>query len=238
MPPLSAGEILGLWEAAAYQAPLDRALTILAAASPGTPREELARLPIGERDARLLDVRERTFGPAARGVAACEGCAERVEFALDLPALRIRQTGAGAGAVATDGWTLRFRVPNSEDLAAATGSADPRGVLVRRCLTEALRDGRAAGDPDLPGETVAQLAAAMAEQDPQAEVLLDYRCPACGRQGRILFDIVEFLWDEVRAQARRLLVEVSALARAYGWREADILAMSAMRRRAYLELAP
>jgi hypothetical protein len=32
-------------------------------------------------------------------------------------------------------------------------------------------------------------------------------------------------------------MEVDALARAYGWREADILALSPARRAAYLELA-
>jgi hypothetical protein len=36
---------------------------------------------------------------------------------------------------------------------------------------------------------------------------------------------------------RRLLREVHTLALAYGWREADILNMSARRRRFYLEMA-
>ena len=41
---------------------------------------------------------------------------------------------------------------------------------------------------------------------------------------------------ELATQAKRLLREVHFLARAYGWREADILAMSARRRQAYLEM--
>jgi hypothetical protein len=51
-----------------------------------------------------------------------------------------------------------------------------------------------------------------------------------------MFDIGAFLWEEIAAQARRLLREVHTLARAYGWREADILVMSAARRQAYLEM--
>jgi len=45
-----------------------------------------------------------------------------------------------------------------------------------------------------------------------------------------------FFWAELAAEAKRLLREVDALARAYGWREADILALSSQRRHAYLEL--
>jgi hypothetical protein len=53
----------------------------------------------------------------------------------------------------------------------------------------------------------------------------------------VLFDIVSFFWAEIGAWAQRLLREVHALASAYGWREADILALSAWRRRQYLDLA-
>ncbi len=77
----------------------------------------------------------------------------------------------------------------------------------------------------------------MAEQDPQAEILLDVACPACGHAWQTLLDIVDFVWREVSAGATRLLEEVHTLARAYHWREADILALSSRRRQAYLEMA-
>ncbi len=235
---LSASDILRVWEAASSQEPVDRALTILAAVSSGASRDALARLPIGDRDARLLDVRAGTFGPRATGVVACAGCAERVEFALDLSALRLARPGTAEGEIDADGWMLRFRAPNSEDLMAIAGASDPRRALAGRCIIEARQSGATVADPDLPSDAVARLAAAMAEHDPQAEVLLEYVCPACGQPGRTLFDIAAFLWEEIRAQAQRLLMEVATLARAYGWREADILGMSAARRLAYLELAP
>jgi hypothetical protein len=50
------------------------------------------------------------------------------------------------------------------------------------------------------------------------------------------FDIVSHLWTELDAWARRMLREVHALAATYGWSEAEILRMSATRRRAYLDL--
>jgi len=52
----------------------------------------------------------------------------------------------------------------------------------------------------------------------------------------VMFDIVSFFWSEICVQAKRLLREVHILARAYGWREADILSMSAARRQLYLEM--
>ena len=49
-------------------------------------------------------------------------------------------------------------------------------------------------------------------------------------------DIASFFWSEIHSWAQRALREVATLARAYGWREADILSMSARRRQAYLEM--
>jgi hypothetical protein len=89
---------------------------------------------------------------------------------------------------------------------------------------------------DLPGEIVAQLTEQIGRADPDADISLDLSCPACDHRWQIAFDIVTFFWAEINSLAKRLLREVHTLARAYGWREADILAMSAARRQAYLEM--
>jgi hypothetical protein len=139
----------------------------------------------------------------------------------------------------TDGLVLRFRLPNSQDLAALLDSQDPaaaRGLLAQRCVLRASRDGAPVAASELPAEAMAGLARRMAECDPQAEVLLDLRCPTCEHCWQALFDIVAFFWAELAAQVKRLLREVHTLARAYSWREADILAMSARRRQFYLEM--
>jgi hypothetical protein len=67
-------------------------------------------------------------------------------------------------------------------------------------------------------------------------VLLDFTCPGCNYQWQSLFDITAFFWQEIAAFVKRLLREVHTLAKAYGWREADILAMSHQRRQFYLEM--
>ena len=76
----------------------------------------------------------------------------------------------------------------------------------------------------------------MHEADPQADTQLSLTCPTCARVWQQAFDIVSYLWAEIGDWARRTLQEVHALATAYGWREADILAMSAQRRQWYLEM--
>jgi hypothetical protein len=243
MAALSAQDILRIWEAGVAQSPVGRALAILAAASPGVPGEANAALPVGRRDARLLEIREETFGPTLDGVSPCPRCAERIEFTLEIADLHARvgpAAGPAEGEVRFEDWSLRYRLPTSGDLAAAAGWGDPgaaRRVLAGRCILEARRGGAPVEAGDVPPEAISRMAVAMAEQDPSGEVLLDFICPACGHAGQTLFDIAGYLWEEIRAQAQRLLHEVHALARAYGWREADILALSAARRRAYLEMA-
>lgn len=242
MRPLSAHDLLGVWEAGEDRHPLDRALILLAAACPELTWDELAALSIGQRDARLLTLRELTSGPMLNGFVECTRCAERLEFDVALSDLIVAaEPEEEARELLIDGLALRFRLPDSRDLAAVVGSRDPaaaRGLLVRRCVLQASRDGEPVAASELPAEATTGLARRMAECDPQAEVLLDLRCPTCDHAWQALFDIVTFFWAELAARAKRLLREVHTLARAYGWREADILGMSARRRQYYLEMAP
>lgn len=242
MRPLSANDLLRVWEVGEDQHPLDRALTLLAFAWPERTWDELAELSIGQRDARLLTLREQVSGSKLNGFAECPRCAERLEFDVAVADLRVAaepDAGEEARDLVADGLALRFRLPNSRDLAAVLGGHDTsaaRGLLVRRCVIEASRDGVPVDVSDLPLEATTELARRMAACDPQAEVLLDLDCPACGHGWQALFDIVAFFWAELAARAKRLLREVHTLARAYGWREADILGMSARRRQFYLEM--
>ncbi len=243
MRPLSAHDLLRVWEVGEDQRPLDRALTLLATACPEITWDELAALSIGQRDARLLTLRERTSGPRLNGYVECPRCAERLEFEVAVADLRVAEDpdiGEETQELVTSGLALRFRLPNSRDLATVLGCQDPsaaRNVLVQRCVLEASRDGVPVPASELPADVIAGLTQRMSEYDPQAEVLLDLRCPTCDHAWQALFDIVAFFWAELAAQAKRLLREVHILARAYGWSEANVLNMSARRRQFYLEMA-
>lgn len=243
MRPLSPHDVLWVWEVGEHQHPVDRALTLLAVACPELTWEDVAALSVGRRDARLLTLRERTSGPKLNGFVECPRCAQRLEFDVTVADLRVDSepdAGEEARELVTGGLELRFRLPNSRDLAAVASCEDTataRNLLAQRCILRISRDGIPVAASELPAEVIRGVAREMAAWDPQAEVMLDLRCPACDHDWQRLFDIVTFFWAELAAQARRLLHEVHTLARAYGWREADILDMSARRRRFYLEMA-
>jgi hypothetical protein len=239
MQSFSAEEILAVWEAGRQQHELDRALTLLAAGIKGSGRNMLAGLTIGERDARLLRLRSRVFGSSATGFAECPQCAERIEFPIDIAALADGRTLArppnvpATHEMETNGIQVRFRIPTSRDLAevvSAPDDSDGLRRLIARCIIEV--------DPlnELSSEGIEALACAMLEADPRAEITLAFSCPSCGHRSEMLFDIAHFLWNEIAAEARRILREIDALARAYGWTESEILGLSARRRQSYLEL--
>lgn len=241
MRPLSAHDLLEVWEAGEPRHPLDRALTILAAACPELSWDELAALSVGQRDARLLAVCEQTSGPRLEGFVECPRCAEDLEFGVAVADLRAPDPGTSEEAweLSVGDLSLRFRLPNSRDLGAAAGCADPvaaRGLLARRCVLQASRDGLPVAPDELPAGAVSTLGERMVEHDPQAEVLLDLRCPACEHRWEALFDVASFLWEELATQAERLMREVHALAVAYGWSETEILDLNVRRRRSYLEM--
>ncbi len=243
MAPLSASDVLRIWEVCASLDPAHRALAILAAASPDTHAGTLAALPVGRRDRRLLEIREATFGSTLNAVLSCPHCAERVEFELEASDL-LSEPGADVDTTESelrlDEWSLRYRMPTAGDLAEVASCGErsqAMALLVERCVLDSRRGGEPVGPESLPPRALALLDGALARQDPMAEVLLDFVCPGCGQAGQTLFDIGCYLWEELRAQAVRLLHEIHTLARSYGWREGDILALSATRRHAYLELA-
>ncbi|HEV2805953.1 MAG TPA: hypothetical protein VGW57_13605 [Chthoniobacterales bacterium] len=237
---LLASDIIRMWEASRDRSPLERSLSLLAGAEPETPRDTLAALSIGRRDARLLDLRRRIFGETIQAYAECPECAGQLE--LDFLAGTIQSVEDSAPEMLElkrDGVTVRFRLPTSADLAeanGATGIAEAKTILLERCVVEARKDEEPLAVADLPAEAIEEMNRSLEAADPGAEVWLNLRCPYCEHSWRAFFDIAAFLWKEISAQARRLLHEVDAIARAYGWREAEILGLSALRRQAYLEL--
>jgi hypothetical protein len=236
---LSPSDIVQIWEIGQRQHPLDRALTLLSFALPERTWEELASLTIGQRDGYLMTLRELTLGTKMDGFARCPQCQESLEFGLEVGDIRVAAAIAPSYTVEAEGIQVQFRLPTSWDLAAIVQYPDldtARWQLAQCCITQVSQDGVAIGMAELPATVLGLVGDRMAECDPQAEVLLDLSCPACSHSWQVLFDIVSFFWAELNIQAKRLLREIHTLARFYGWREADILAMSATRRQCYLDM--
>jgi uncharacterized protein (UPF0212 family) len=224
---LSASELLSVWELGSRQLPLERAFTMLAVVCPEISSESLARLTIGQRDARLLALREMTFGSEIRGVTDCPECGETIELTFNSSDfLPLNETESPAElAVKSNGSEVRFRLPIGADLLAVRSAEQ----LLERCLLS--------GGDKLTENIRVAVAERMSNADPMADIHLALNCPNCEHKWAAPFDIVAFLWREITAAARRLLREVHTLASAYGWTESEILALSPARRRAYLEMA-
>ncbi|WP_420456553.1 phage baseplate protein [Rubrivirga sp.] len=233
MPP-TASQFLDVCERGRGRPPVERALLLLGAAHPETSPDALAALPIGRRDARLLDLRERTLGPTLELETRCPACDERLDLDLGVADLLASAPDNHAPApleVDHGGVRATVRLPTSADLAAA----ETPDALLARCVVGAhYADGAPVEAlPDAVAEAAAQ---AMAEADPLADVELALSCPACDHGWLEPLDVAGFVWAEVEAWAPRVLHDVHRLASAYGWAERDVLAMSAWRRDQYLRL--
>jgi hypothetical protein len=242
----TASELLAVWERAHAQPVTTQALMLLAVASPDASGEDLAKLSVGQCDGRLLALRVALFGSRLIGLTACSQCGQQLELNIDAADIRTdAEPPAQERLMVNSGdYQAHFRLPNSEDLAAIAddGETDEAAIIHRlfsRCLFEVRRNGRKQrldSSHSLPPALIEAIAAEMEKADPQANVQLSLNCADCGHQWLSAFDIGSFLWSEIDSWARRVLGEVCALASAFGWREADILAMSAQRRQLYLQM--
>lgn len=235
-PAIDAARLIGIWEDAMAETPPARAVMVLGRA---WPQHDWLRTPIGTRDRWLLRLRERLFGVAMPATAACPACDTRLE--LDLQTTDLIAT---APEPPDDGWvlvcddvTVRYRLPNTLDLLTAAGEpVDNRtDLLLQRCILSVEQGGAVIAGGTIAPAIKAAVAAGMAEADPQADPRLALGCPGCGHEWTAPFDIAAYLWDDIEDCARRLLRQVHDIARAYGWTEDTILALSARRRRLYLE---
>ena len=226
-----------MWERGDGERVTRKALALLASADPGASESDLAALPIGSRDAALLDLRERLFGAHFTGRTSCPACAEQIELTFATDEVRRSAAPQAAFSMRIGEYDVALRLPSTIDLEAIEESSDipsARAELFGRCVTAVHRDGQSVLPAELPPDAIDAVAARMSELDPQADVAFDVDCPTCSHAWREPFDVVTFLWNELDAAARRLLGDVHRLALAYGWSESDILALSTARRAAYL----
>lgn len=237
MAPLDASGLLRLWERGQRLNALDRAVLLLGGAWPEYDPQGWTQLSIGLRDAWLVDLRVQLFGPRFELIADCPECGATLETSFaagDLP-----RTPAQEAALTLDwqGYSVTYRLPTSADLLAlaAADCADPSALLAR-CSIAVQRGGKAVPFAKLPAGLSTAIEQAMAEHDPGAEIDVELGCAACTTRFVRRFDILDHLSGQLDDWADRLLGEVHALARAYGWSERDILALEPSRRQRYLEL--
>jgi hypothetical protein len=238
---LSNADFLSLWERGRPLQPLDRGLLAIHTAFPETRGENVADWPLGRRNRALVELRCSVFGSALQAWTACPQCGEKIELNMDSSAM-IRQSVPSAleflETITVNG--EKFRLPTSRDLARLACEEQqeedsPAAIrLLQACRIE--EEKTEDSDQHWSEEQVEEIGEKMAEADPLAEILLSFRCPSCSTSSNGALDLPTFLWAEIEAVVRRLIVEIHILASAYGWTEREILSLSDARRRLYLEM--
>ncbi len=238
---LTAFELLDVWERGQSQDSLRRALLLLAAAQEECSIGEIAEWSIGERNAALLELRERVFGSRLTSRASCQQCGVDLEIDQDTRAFRSVsvQPTSTAHFLRLNGYQLAYRLPNTNDLLAVSNAPDAasaQAVLIERLLLSQETSPNKTVLAQHMSELAVTLDNAISQADPLAVIQFALSCPQCEHKWNAVLDIAEFFWKEIHAWALRILREIHTIASVYGWTETDILALSPQRRHAYLEL--
>lgn len=188
---------------------------------------------LGMRNAAFLSARNALFDRGLPLASNCPACGEVSGFEVDSVALGEALAAAlpeEPTAIDWEGALIPARAPTVDDLihVACNRDANAERTLLARCLDHAVDE---AG-----GEAVATLGARLEALFPAASVRFEVTCPACDHAWSAAIDLGDALWSEVQRAAESVLVDVDALARAYGWDEETILRLSPARRAAYLQL--
>ena len=240
---LAGEELLRAWECSRELPEQQAVLALLELADPERPAREWARLPLGERDALLLELRAATLGRRMEGFAVCPACGAELEFAVDARELAEGLRTPAAPAAQPKG--IAARPANTLDLlasSAATSAEEARAILLARTAcadgeeTEAVKTAEGAERwlKAKPRRVAERLAKRFEQVNAAAEIRVELSCAACGGGSVIELDVARYFLREIGAAARRLMAEIHELARAYGWSEAAIAGMSGARRAAYL----
>lgn len=238
---ISERDLLSFWEISLDKPLLERGLWLVYLANPTFDFGRVASMPIGERDAQLLAIRENLFGPVFDNTTNCPKCKQKVEWETTVDAVRMPpkpdSMNGGLHSLEYNGNHIQFRLPNSTDILEVLSlkkGISKEKVLLRRCIEPSSLPADYANE--LPEALENALVQKMEACDPQADIIMAILCPECGHNWDITFDIVSYLWAEIDDWATHLIQDVFGLAKNFGWSENDILEMGSFRRSLYLKM--
>lgn len=235
-------QLLRLWEDGLHQSLLEKTVRLLAASCDAKDVSLVSHISIGERDARLLQLREWMFGRQLKNMSACPVCGQLSEWETRTTDLRLQQwpqeLTVRKCSLDIKGYTVLFRLPHSADMAKAIADNAYRNKesILRDCILEVRYNEQETPKELIPGDIYTAVENRMSEEDPQADIQMKISCPSCNHEWETRFDIMSYLWTEINNWARRTLRDIYLLARTFNWSEKDILSMTAQRRQLYLQM--
>lgn len=216
-------------------------------------------LLVADRQYLLLKLREATFGETVRTTILCPWpeCGQKVDvefFLKDIPVEESSEKGPihslkfSTEAVFSDKTGHRcsdvdFRLPNGGDQEALSAIIVQNGALaltrlLERCITRL-------GPHENPGSDLVALISPVARMEiesrmasiaPKVNLNMGARCPECGREFNLPFELQDFFFGELRISQDLLYREIHYLAYHYHWSEQEIMQMPREKRRRYIEV--
>jgi hypothetical protein len=192
-----------------------------------------SKFTAADRDQLLAAIYRNAFGDRISSTARCRFCDALFDlmFSVSDLAQTINQDQPRVDRASDGSFTglagIRFRLPTGEDeLAVATMSPEDAEIeLMSRCVHMPC-------DPSKWGE----VQEVMQEVAPVLDLDLKAKCPECGRQQDVHFDVQSYLLQSLRNERMQLAKEIHRIARAYGWSLQEILGLRRSQRRNFVEL--
>ncbi|MFZ3493223.1 hypothetical protein ACODT5_08325 [Streptomyces sp. 5.8] len=236
MPGLSdPARLLAAWEHAVSVPAAARGAVLVCHGGFAGDLESVLGLSVGEVGVLAGRLYAEEFSETVEALLPCAGCGEVLDVRLPLAALSAVAPGRDCRVLTPDGGELTVRALTTRDLLAAGRAAEPAAELLSRCVSDA--EGVPVDPAALMPEVAAEVDAAAERLAGAAAAVVRTGCPDCGAEALVPVDIGALLWERVASVASALISEVAALAAAFGWREADVLGLSPVRRGMYLQLA-
>ena len=214
--PLNEQALMALYDQAALHSDAARRAALVGAF--GGFGDEVWQVTLGDAERLLWAAKLHQFGPAGETELTCSECHALIGFNL-LENFTLDAAQEAAPRVSFDGVMYELRLPTLGDLAA-------------KRLPEAVQPEAPWHDPAFRAAAAEALDAA----DPAMDVIFDISCPDCGHVTERVFDAGTLIWTDVQLLSEARLTEVALLARAFGWSEAETLALAPARRARYLEM--
>ncbi len=238
---ISDKDLLSIWEFGLNHSLIETNLYLISCAYSEYNSHQIAFFSIGERDARLLHIREKLFGTVFQNTSNCTACGQKMEWETPIDVLKLQTIKNEVRVTPIDlvhnEQQISFRLPNSFDIIETINQSNNEGQvdqLIQKCiidtnLTKEKQD-------DISEELKNKLLQKMEEKDPQANIVVNLSCSECNNEWNATFDIMQYLWTEINEWAIRLMQDIYLLAKNFNWTEDAILGMSRFRRNLYINM--
>ena len=201
---------------------------------------DAANLTPWDREQLLAAVYMRTYGSKIESTIKCSQCGENFDLDFSLHSLLESLSPAshnelGVSCLSDGTYQLKdglsFRLPTGEDECAVIGldQEQARALLLERCIQSVCDDEVLLKHSDA-------IQSVMEALSPLVDLELNARCPECGHDQAVHFDLQHYLLSAIQGERKRLMQEVHALASNYGWSLSEILGLPRSQRRTLASL--